>query len=258
MQTVRLAGNCLRGGESVVEISDYLEFGLFVHADSAEPVSIAYNIGNIQVENHSVTIDAEIRLHVVEHLFSALYGLSLFNIRVNVYGNEVPFFDGSSRDFVHALKFFENGRGQNAMLRDRVEVREGESHLLYTPSNGDSLICEMSLSHPHIGTQSLVVRVEPETYASEVAPARTFLFMNEDDPRLLRLPPYGIGITNRRVYSAQPLRFPDEPVRHKVLDLLGDLYILKRRLVGKITGVNTSHRLNLKFARKLLLALDRK
>ena len=258
MQTVRLAGNCLRGGESVVEISDCPQFGLYVHTDSAASVNIAYDIGNILIENHSVIIDAELRLYVVEHLFSALYGLNLFNVRVDVYGDELPFFDGSSRDFVEALKSLENGHDRTAVLRNRIEVVEGESYLAYTPSNADCLIFEMSLSHPHIGTQSLVFKAEPETYASEVAPARTFLFMNEDDPRLHRLPPYGIGITNRGVYSAQPLRFPDEPVRHKLLDLLGDLYILKRRLAGKITGVNTSHRLNLRFARKLLLALDRK
>jgi UDP-3-O-[3-hydroxymyristoyl] N-acetylglucosamine deacetylase len=232
------------------------KFGLYMHMDSTPPINVAYDIGNIRIEDHSVTIDAQTRLHVVEHLFSALCGLSLFNVRVDVYGDELPFFDGSSWDFVQALKVFENGYKRTAMLRDSVEVTEGESHLSYTPSNGGSMIFEMSLTHPHIGTQHIVINAEPKNYASEVAPARTFLFVNENDPRLQRLPPYGIGITKRSTYSAQPLRFPDEPVRHKLLDLLGDLYILRTRLVGKITGVNTSHRLNLLFASKLLRALN--
>ncbi|UCD05315.1 MAG: UDP-3-O-acyl-N-acetylglucosamine deacetylase, partial [candidate division WOR-3 bacterium] len=99
---------------------------------------------------------------------------------------------------------------------------------------------------------NVVLSVDRANYLREIAPARTFVFTDDNDHRLRKLPPYGMGITGNRVYSASPLRFPDEPVRHKLLDLLGDLYVLKGRLSGRINATNTSHRLNIEFASELL------
>jgi UDP-3-O-acyl-N-acetylglucosamine deacetylase len=76
--------------------------------------------------------------------------------------------------------------------------------------------------------------------------------VRKNDPRLRDLPPYGFGITRDRVYAREPLRYPDEAVRHKILDLLGDLYVLQGRLSGRITARNTSHWLNIAFAKKTL------
>jgi UDP-3-O-acyl-N-acetylglucosamine deacetylase len=115
----------------------------------------------------------------------------------------------------------------------------------------------MVLSHAYIGSQRIVCTLSPQFYTKEIAPARTFVFTNEDDPRLKNLPPYGIGITKNGIRAVTPLRFPDEPVRHKLLDLLGDLYVLKRNLYGRITGRNTSHRINLEFVRRLIVAEGR-
>jgi len=112
------------------------------------------------------------------------------------------------------------------------------------------------LSHPYIGTQQYTVNLNRDTYRQEIAPARTFVYTDESDHRLQNLPPYGIGITEARIYSAEPLRFVDEPVRHKILDLLGDMFVLQRRLCGSIQAYNTYHILNARFVAEILGSLQ--
>jgi len=252
MGKVRFTGSCLNGGDGVGEVKNSIEFGLYLHEDSTAPVMISYDIERIHIRNHSVAIGEQKQLHVVEHLFSALYGLNLYGVRIDVYGDEIPFFDGSSQDFARSLEELDYDRGRSFRSPRSVEVIAEEGIISYSPLETDDLIVDMSLVHPHIGDQNIVLSVDRSNYLREIAPARTFIFTDDNDHRLRKLPPYGMGITGKRVYSASPLRFPDEPVRHKVLDLLGDLYVLKRRLSGRITAINTSHRLNIKFASELL------
>lgn len=255
MSVVRLEGRSLSGLPSRVEIRMADRFGLYLHRDSRPPVEIIYDLSNIRVENHMVAVGGQHRLHVVEHLFSALYGLNLFDLRIDVYGDEIPFFDGSSRDFVVAVNGLKNHRVRGIKLGRRIFVRCGDSHICYTPLETDDLIIEMSLTHKYIGNERIMLKINPDSYEKEIAPSRTFVFTDDDDPRLQDLPPYGIGITGSKMYAAAPLRFPDEPVRHKLLDLLGDMYVLKKKIYGKISGENTSHELNLSFVHELMSAM---
>ena len=254
MGRIRFADRCLSGRDGVVEVRGERQFGVYLHEDSTPPLKISYELDSVHIDNHSVAIGKQTRLHVVEHLFSALFGLNLYNVRLDVYGNEIPFFDGSSQDFVQALADLEHDRGKSIRFPRRIDVTAGNGRISYLPLDEDQLIVEMSLIHPHIGTQQIVLNIDRDTYRREIAPARTFVFTDDDDHRLRELPPYGVGITHNAVYSASPLRFPDEPVRHKVLDLLGDLYVLRGRLTGRIIAANTSHLLNFKFASELLLS----
>ena len=255
MNKVQLDGNCLNGLRSRVEISKAERFRMYLHHDAQQPVEIAYTIANIEVQNHLVFIGEQHRVGVVEHLFSALYGLNQFNVRLDVHGEEIPFFDGSSVDFVKALKGLNQDQYSGIRLDDRISVHENGGSILYTPSAAGELYVDMSLTHPYIGVQSMTLKIVPASYEAQIAPARTFVFTDESDARLVDPPPYGIGITREKMYARTPLRFPDEPVRHKILDLLGDLYALKRPIYGEITGKNTSHYLNLQFVRKLLSKL---
>jgi UDP-3-O-[3-hydroxymyristoyl] N-acetylglucosamine deacetylase len=251
---VEIKGNCLSGDYSRLEVSTSDRFRLLLHEDSQSPTSIPLDIDNIIVDNHLVSIGQEHRVNVVEHLFSALYGLNLFNVEIDVFGNEIPFFDGSSQKFVEMLgQLREQNLSEVLRLDNNILVAKGTSSILYEPSGKDTLIIEMELFHPYIKSQSICLEINKENYLKEIAPARTFAFVNENDPRLKNLPAYGIGITKNNIYSKEPLRFQNELVRHKILDLLGDLYVLKKKLIGKITCKNTSHHLNLKFVRKLVL-----
>lgn len=273
---VEIKGDCLKGGYSRLEISRSNRFMLFIYEDSNPATNIPLHIDNLTVENHLVAIGQHPSVNIVEHLFSALYGLSLFDVRIEVFGDEIPFFDGSSLRFVESLQkikirdclpstfaevlgrndknsYFFDGLCKVLRLDKTIELREGESFIRYEPLKQDRLIIEMELSHPYIGTQRITLEINRENYKREIAPARTFVFTTEDDPRLKNLPPYGFGITENGIYSREPLRYPDEPVRHKVLDLLGDFYVLQKKVFGKIMCRNTSHLLNLKFVTEMLI-----
>jgi len=251
---IEIKGNCLHGGDSRLEIAASDRFALSVCEDCRESQNIALNIRNIRVDNHLVSLGEKPRLQVVEHLFSALYGLQLFTVRIDVYGDEIPFFDGSSQEFVALLQHMQNHTVPDIVRSDRcISVQQGESFIIYEPLHNDKLLIEMTLAHPYIETQRISLEIDENSYKKEIASARTFVFTHENDSRLKNLPPYGIGITSNGIYSAQPLRFPDELVRHKMLDLLGDLYVLGRTLIGKLHCWNTSHNLNLQFVKRLSL-----
>ena len=268
--SVTIEGNCLSGGHSKIEVSTSDRFKLLHHADSRPPTSIPLDVDNIAVENHLfpyapspqkgggvrrgsfVSVGQKPGIHVVEHLFSALYGLDLFNVRIDVFGNELPFFDGSSRAYTEELKRITAKEKPSGFCLDKkVLVSHASSFIIYEPLKEDILIIDMELFHPFIGKQQINLQITEKSYLEEIAPARTFAFTDEMDPRLKDLPPYGIGVTKDNIYSTEPLRYKDELARHKILDLLGDLYVLQKRLVGKITGRNTSHLLNQEFLKKV-------
>lgn len=251
MNLIRLRGSCLGGGESRLEIRNADRFTLFLHNGAQQGLEIHYSIENIRIDGHTVSVGQQQKVRVVEHLFSALYALSLFNVRVDLYGDEMPFFDGSSQEFAVALQGLSGDSLPGLRAEGRVAVCEGGSSISYSPLKTDELHVDMTLKHEYIGEQNLALKIDAAQYIGEIAAARTFVFTEEDDPRLRRIPAYGIGITGKNTYSASPLRFADEPVRHKILDLLGDLYVLRRPVYGTIRGVNTFHRLNLDFVRKL-------
>ena len=250
---VIITGNCLNGGQSRVEIITDDKFSLFFHEDSFTPVAIPLNLDNVVVENHLVSLVRPVRVDVVEHLFSALYGLNLYDVRVDAYDKELPFFDGSSKQYTEKLKTLAtDNKPETCSAQEKILVSHNSSYLLYEPTGQDRLIIDMELFHPFIGTQKICLEIDEESYISEIAPSRTFAFTYDSDHRLKDLPPYGIGITKDNIYSYEPLRYENEFVRHKILDLLGDLYVIKKKLNGKIVGRNTSHLLNLEFAREFI------
>lgn len=250
---VIIEGSCLGGGYSKLAVSRGDELALRVHDDSQAPINVPLNIHNIAVKNHLVSVGKSPKIKVIEHLFSALYGLNFFNVEIDFWGDEVPFFDGSSGPFVKSLLKIK-GRDSANLFRPKkkVIVRKRNSFLQYEPIQQNNLIIDMELSHPYITTQKIVININKKKYINEIAPARTFVFTNEDDSRLQNLPSYGIGVTKNRFYCATPLRFTNELVRHKILDLLGDLYVLQKKIEGKIIARNTSHRLNFAFVKKLM------
>jgi UDP-3-O-[3-hydroxymyristoyl] N-acetylglucosamine deacetylase len=255
MNAIRLQGSCLGGGESRVEIRNDDRFALFQHNGAGAGLEIDYSIENIRVADHTVSVGRQQKVRVVEHLFSALYALNKFNVRIDLYGDEVPFFDGSSHEFAIALRGLADDSLPGVRLERHVAVQEGGSSIVYSPLEVDEMHVDMTLKHDYIGEQRIDLMIDAAEYTRGIAAARTFIFTDEDDPRLLKIPAYGIGITGKNTYSASPLRFMDEPVRHKILDLLGDLYVLKRPIYGTIRGVNTFHRLNLEFVRRLYGAM---
>jgi UDP-3-O-acyl-N-acetylglucosamine deacetylase len=254
--SITVAGAALSGHAArlVLTRSPNLQINLVNDGRRSRPIAV--ELKNIRVKNHLVNLGRRHPVRIVEHLFSALYGLNFFRIRIDLYHDELPFFDGSSLVFARALEKLGSPRTPPIKYRPgAVRVRRGQSFLEYRPEPIDRLLVDMTLSHAYIGTQRVALTVTPASYKNKIAPARTFVFTDERDPRLKKLPPYGFALTHRGFYSAARLRFPDEAVRHKILDLLGDLYILGGRLRGKITGYNTSHVLNYELVKKILATM---
>ncbi len=206
----------------------------------------------IKIQNHFVYLNCNPPIKHVEHLFSALYGLRIFSVLIHLNSRELPFFDGSCAPFVRALagRMPARCRPLRSLARP-FKIQAGGSFLGYEPQPARHLIVDMCLEHRWLGCQRLRLPITPRTYRREIAPARTFAFASLRDPRLVKLPPYGFAVTARGIISRQPLRYPDEAVRHKILDLLGDLYVLGIPLAGTIRGYNTSHRLNHLLVRKM-------
>lgn len=201
--------------------------------------------------------DAEI--HTVEHVLSALYGMHVDNAYVELKGPEIPIGDGSALPFVEII---ENAgieqlgcEGSFVRLASGVEVVQGTSRLNANPADDLTLHVEISFAHPLIGDQSFVFSLNRAAFKRDIAPARTFCTSDEIDA--IRAQGLGKGGREDNVivvysdYYSPALRFPDELVRHKVLDLIGDLALVGSRLHADITAVRPSHTVNTSLAKRI-------
>ena len=176
------------------------------------------------------------RLATVEHLLAAVAGCGLTHIEIQVSGEEVPLLDGSARGWVEAiweagLKPASSVKAPPLLLERPLVLNRGSSVITATPAEKFSLVGLIDFPQEVIGRQSFVVELTPERFVQEIAPARTFGFRDQVD----RLRESGLikggSLKNALVcdedhWMNPPLRFPDEPVRHKLLDLIGDLAIV--------------------------------
>ena len=209
----------------------------------------------------SLTSDGE-SIRTVEHLLSALHACGVNNLLVKVHG-EIPVLDGSALGFLDRIK--EIGVvEQDAMVKElvidrRYELGDGTKSLVVEPADVFSVSYQLSYPPP-IGNQFYdFVFADCDTYREEIAPARTFGFMRD----LKMINELGLGTGGRldnfilvgedNVINTD-LRFPDEFVRHKILDIIGDLYLLGYPVRGKVTARLTGHRDNIEIQRQILAA----
>lgn len=203
----------------------------------------------------------------VEHLLSAAVGAELDNCRIELEGSEIPILDGSALPFVrlfHAAGF----ERQDALVRpfaptQPVEVTRGDRSMRFQPGGpGLRITYEIDFAHPVVGRQQLTIAIQPGEYASSIAPARTFGFVREVESLRARGLARGGSLHNAVVLddtgvTSGPLRFRDEFVRHKILDLLGDLALLQHPLSGHIYARKAGHALHIEFARALAAAEEK-
>lgn len=202
-------------------------------------------------------------VYTIEHLLSALCGLGIWDLEVLVDGPELPGLDGSALPFAEALRaagIVENtARGIEALVVEEAECLMQESARITAEPWADGLKVSYLLDYPGepLARGRLELVVDPESYLREIAPARTFCLYREAQALLAAGFGKGAGTHNTLVLQQgrvleQTLRFPDEPVRHKISDLLGDLYLLGRPLRGRVCGERSGHRLNRLLVRQLL------
>jgi UDP-3-O-[3-hydroxymyristoyl] N-acetylglucosamine deacetylase len=190
-------------------------------------------------------------ISTTEHLLSVFYSMGIDNAWVEIDNLEVPILDGSGLPFVNLIR--EAGVRQHRRkrrylcIRRPIAIEDKGKRITIVPNEAFRLTCEIEFPHPLVGRQSLEMEVTPERYASEIAPARTFGFEHELDQMrnmgLIRGATLesAVCFTRTGVLNAGGLRMPDECCRHKALDLIGDLALLGRPLLGHVIGERAGH-----------------
>jgi UDP-3-O-[3-hydroxymyristoyl] N-acetylglucosamine deacetylase len=189
-------------------------------------------------------------ISTTEHLLSTLYAFGIDNLTVELDNLEVPILDGSGKPFVELLRQagIRELRRKRRYLRIRrpVTVEEGNKRISILPYDGFRLTCDIDFPQP-IGKQSLEMEVTPDCYAAELSPARTFGFERElgqlREMGLIRGASLesAVCFTDTGVLNPEGLRFPDECCRHKALDLIGDLALIGRPLLGHVIAERAGH-----------------
>ncbi|HZT30751.1 MAG TPA: UDP-3-O-acyl-N-acetylglucosamine deacetylase [Bryobacteraceae bacterium] len=186
-----------------------------------------------------------------EHLLSVFYSVGIDNVYVEIDNLEVPILDGSGLPFVDLIREagIRHYRRKRKYLRIRrpVMVEDRGKRISILPADSFRLTCDIHWDHPLVGTQGLEMEVTPERYAAEIAPARTFGFDYELDKMrdmgLIRGASLenAVCFTRDTVLNPEGLRFPDECCRHKALDLIGDLALLGKPLLGHVIAERAGH-----------------
>ena len=229
---------------------------VFARTDRAQPVEIRANPGSLQATRRATTLACgDATVGTVEHLFAALFGLGIDNLRAEVNGPELPIMDGSAAPFVYLLRSagLRPQPGQRAELRIRrpIEVRDGKRSIRVEPARSFRVTYCVEFDHPAIGRQEFHIDAsDPARFEREVSAARTFGFLRE--VRALRDAGLARGgsldntvvLDERGVLNRGGLRWPDEFVRHKVLDLFGDLALLGMPLRGHVRVERGGHSLH--------------
>jgi UDP-3-O-[3-hydroxymyristoyl] N-acetylglucosamine deacetylase len=242
---------------------------VFVRSDLRPEVRIEATIENrVEAPRRTTLRRHGASVEMVEHVLAALTGLRIDNCEVWVSAAELPGCDGSSLPFVEALD--SAGIVEQTSLRPIMMVREAtwlgsrESWIEIEPATDAGLTIEYRLdfrSHPAIGQQVLSLPIRPDTFRHQIAPARTFLLKEEaqwlrSQGLALRASASDVLVFDETGPIDNVLRFPDECVRHKILDILGDFALAGCDLVGQITAHRSGHQLNAHMVRTLLSCIQ--
>ncbi|WP_119155454.1 UDP-3-O-acyl-N-acetylglucosamine deacetylase [Caldimonas tepidiphila] len=246
---------------------------VFRRVDLAVPVDIPVNSTAVTDTRLATTISpggdpGAARVHTIEHLMSACAGLGVDNLYVDINAEEVPILDGSAASFVFLLQSagIELQRAPKRFVRilKPVEVREGEGRGLkwarLEPYHGYKLGFEIDFGHPAVDQTGQRVEFDFSTgrYSRDIARARTFGFTK--DVEMMRSRGLGLGasmenaivVDDYRVLNAEGLRYDDEFVKHKILDAIGDLYVIGHPLLAAYSAYKSGHGLNNKLLRAVL------
>jgi UDP-3-O-[3-hydroxymyristoyl] N-acetylglucosamine deacetylase len=201
-------------------------------------------------------------ISTTEHLLSVFYSMSVDNAFVEIDNLEVPILDGSGLPFVDLIRRagikYHRKRRRYLRIRRPVSVEGGGKRITIVPSDRFLLTCDVFFDHPLVGRQQLELEVCPERYADEIAPARTFGFAYElaqmRNMGLIR----GASLENAvcfdraGILNPEGLRFPDECCRHKALDLIGDLALIGRPLLGHVIAEKAGHAMHFALVNRIM------
>ncbi len=242
---------------------------VFRRVDLAEPVDIPAKAENVGDTRLSTTLEKDgVRISTVEHLLSAFAGLGVDNAYVDVSAPEVPIMDGSAGPFVFLIQsagMEEQGAPKRYFrILKPIEVRDGDKVARFEPFEGFKVRFGIDFDHPAINDRSNEVEMDfsSTSFVKEVSRARTFGFLR--DIETLRQNGLALGgsmdnaivVDDFRILNEDGLRYDDEFVKHKILDAIGDLYLLGHSLIGAFTGYKSGHALNNRLLKALMAQRD--
>lgn len=224
------------------------------------------NVGDTRLS--TTLVNGDIRVSTVEHLLSAMAGLGVDNAYVDVSAGEVPIMDGSAGPFVFLIQSSglveQEAAKRFTRIKRSVMVRDGDKWARFDPFDGFKVRFTIDFDHPVFRGRSQCVEIDFATnsFVKEISRARTFGFLREIE--MLRTNNLALGgnldnaivVDDFRILNEDGLRYDDEFVRHKVLDVVGDLYLLGHGLIGAFTGHKSGHALNNQLLRTLLADRD--
>jgi UDP-3-O-[3-hydroxymyristoyl] N-acetylglucosamine deacetylase len=264
-QPVHLEGIGLHTGEPVQVALHPAAEGcgiVFSRSDHPDVIPVPALVGNVvdsrlatSIGNHSWQVST------IEHLLAALHGLELDNVRIEVRGDELPILDGSARPWVEAIDRA-GSREQSSPRRviemiAPVEVRDGDRWVRLGPGVGFRIRAAIEFDHSSVGRQSMELEINPQVFRQELGWARTFGFLsNVEGLRRMGLIRGGslenaVVFGSEGVLNPEGLRAPDEPIRHKILDMLGDLSLVGSRISGLFEAERPGHSLTRRLVEEL-------
>lgn len=242
---------------------------VFCRADLDPSVEIPARAENVGETTLSTTLMKDgVRIDTVEHLLSAMAGLGIDNARIELSCSEVPIMDGSAGPFVFLIQSAgleeQDAPKKFIRIKREVSVEENGKKATFLPFDGFKVSFEIDFDHPAFKkhTQSATIDFSSTTFVKEVSRARTFGFMREIEYLRSKHLTLGGSLDNAivvgddGVMNEDGLRYEDEFVKHKILDSIGDLYLLGHSLVGEFIGYKSGHALNNKLLRTLLSEPD--
>ncbi|MFL5349582.1 MAG: UDP-3-O-acyl-N-acetylglucosamine deacetylase [Hyalangium sp.] len=236
---------------------------VFVRTDTAGQVAIPARSEFVVDTSLATTLGKDgVKVGTVEHLLSALAGLGIDNVRVELDGPEVPVMDGSAEHFVQmvtsvGVRELEERRSY-LVIKKPITVTEGDKEATLAPARRFRVSCSIDFKHPLISIQSYELELSERCFSGEISRARTFGFLRDVEMmKKLGLARGGsldnaIVVDESSILNPEGLRFQDEFVRHKILDAIGDVSLFGRPVVGHLKVFKTGHALNHKLVQKVL------
>jgi UDP-3-O-[3-hydroxymyristoyl] N-acetylglucosamine deacetylase len=269
---IRATGVGLHSGEKVYLTLKPapIDTGIVFRRVDLDPVveiaACAKNVGDTTLS--TTLVNGDVKVDTVEHLLSAMAGLGIDNAYVELSASEVPIMDGSAGPFVFLIQSagLEEQEAAKKFIRIKREVTvvDGDKRATFLPFEGFKVGFEIDFDHPaFVGrTQSACVDFSSTSFVKEVSRARTFGFMR--DIEYLRSQNLALGgseanaivVDDSGVLNEDGLRYEDEFVKHKILDAIGDLYLLGNSLIGEFRGFKSGHALNNQLLRSLIAQQD--
>jgi UDP-3-O-[3-hydroxymyristoyl] N-acetylglucosamine deacetylase len=243
----------------------------FIRKDLSPAVIIKADSQNICSTNLRTSVGKNgVCISTVEHLMSALWGAGIDNASIEVYGEEIPALDGSAKIYYEAI--FESGIKELTAKRKYLKIlepvivssndnikncKENDYSIAIYPSDDFEISYSMNFNHPFVGSGLFESKIDTSNFYTEISKARTFGFLKEVE--LLKKNGLALGgsldnalvLNETGVLNKEGLRYKDEFIRHKVLDLIGDLYISGYRIKGKVIAKKTGHDMNAKLVKAI-------